>query len=165
MCVNRFRRAGENSAALDVRSHVARGVVGSADDVAQVRREFAWWLQRRFFLDESRRCDLTLAVNEALTNAVEFGYFDGTGEGLVVFDATYDKITRLLTVTVSNRGRWRLRLAETATVDRSLATRGRGIVLMDLLTDELRIVPSERGTEVSLVWNDLQPRFPILFRV
>ena len=104
-------------------------------------------------------------MNEALTNAVEFGYFDGTGEGLVVFDATYDKITRLLTVTVRNRGRWRLRLAETATVDGFLATRGRGIVLMELLTDELRIVPSERGTEVSLVWNDLQPRFPILFRV
>ena len=160
-----FRRAGENHAALDVRSHVARGVVGSAGDVAQVRREFARWLQRRFFLNESRRCDLTLAVNEALTNAVEFGYFDGTGEGLVVFNATYDKITRLLTVTVSNRGRWRLRLAETATVTEPLATRGRGIVLMELLTDELRIVPSERGTEVSLVWTDLQPRYPVLFSV
>ena len=162
LCVNRFRRAGENATALDMRSRMVREVAGNAAGAAWVRWEFAHWLQRHFCLGEQRRSDLVLAVNEATANAVEYGCPNRAGQGTVVVDATYDSGTGSLTVTVSDRGRWRLVAVETPTETKQLVDRGRGIALMRLLTDELRISPSAGGTQISLVWTDLQSRNPVL---
>lgn len=103
-----------------------------------------------------------LAVNEALTNAAEHGRPDRGGAGIVVFDAAYDQGAQTLTVTVSNHGRWRLTKAETWTAAGQFALRGRGVALMRLLSDELRISSTHAGTDVLLVWTELQSRHPIL---
>ena len=69
--------------------------------------------------------------------------------------AVYDDDTGILTVTVSDGGRWRL-VATTAPPPGHCPQRGRGVPLMRVLTDGLQIDNSERGTQVSLVWADLR---------
>lgn len=163
--VNGFRRADPQSAeGLGLCSLMVCTVVGSAAEVARVRGEFTHWLQRHFCLDESRRSDLALAVNEALINAVEFGHPARARDGVITVNAIYDKASGTLTVKVRDRGRWRLRLADTDTAAKQSVKRGYGIALMRLLADELRINPSQRGTQVTLVWTDVQPRYLVSSR-
>lgn len=159
--VNTFRRVPRTPQS-DMRSSMVRNVAGNAAEVAGLRGEFTQWLQRHFYLNESRRSDLALAVNEALINAAEFGHPDRAGQGIVTFNAAYDEAVGTLTVTINDRGRWRLRLTRTA-AEQSVK-RGRGIALMQILTDELRISPSDRGTQVSLVWTNVQPHYFVLSR-
>jgi serine/threonine-protein kinase RsbW len=159
LCVNRFRPA-TRTPRFDMRSHMVRTVAGNAADVAQLRGEFTQWLQRHFHLNDQRRSDLALAVNEALINAAEFGHPDRFGQGIITFHAAYDETVGTLTVTIGDHGRWRLRLTRTA-AEQSVK-RGHGIALMQILTDELRISPSVRGTQVSLVWTNVPPRYLVL---
>jgi serine/threonine-protein kinase RsbW len=56
----------------------------------------------------------------------------------------------ILDVKVSDRGRWRPSMRASASVPDAL--RGRGIPLMRVLADDVRIDTSERGTQVSLTW-------------
>lgn len=141
---------------------MVRNLAAHSVEVARVRREFGHWLQQHYCVDQPRRSDLVLAVNEALINAAEYGRPDRGGGGIVVFDAVYDQGAQTLTVTVSNHGRWRLTEAETCTEPGQLAIRGRGVALLRLLSDELRISSSDAGTEVSLGWTDVPSRHPAL---
>jgi serine/threonine-protein kinase RsbW len=154
--VNRFQPSLDAGVrAGDDRSRMVGRVLGDACGVARVRGEFAGWLQRHFSLDAQRRTEVVLAVNEALTNAVEFGCPYGMGQARVVCAAVYDDDTGILSVTVSDGGRWRL-VATTAPTPGHCPQRGRGVPLMRVLTDGLQIDTSERGTQVSLVWADLR---------
>ena len=133
---------------------MVRDVAGDVYDAARARQEFASWLHHHRGLGEQRHDDVVLAVNEALTNAVEFGRAPGPGRGGIAFSAAYDDDTHILIVTVTDGGRWRLAAAP-PTAAGGQPRRGRGIPLMRSLTDELRIDTSERGTEVALGWTDL----------
>jgi serine/threonine-protein kinase RsbW len=159
LCVNKCRSATRTPRS-DMRAHMVRTVTGNAVEVTLLRGEFTQWLQRHFHLNEQRRSDLALAVNEALINAAEFGHPNRAGQGIVTFHAAYDEGVGTLTVTISDRGRWRLRLTRTP-VEQS-DKRGLGIALMQSLADEFRISPSDRGTQVSLVWAHVQPRYLVL---
>lgn len=99
-------------------------------------------------MDETRLCDVVLAVNEALANAAEFAYPDG-GSGTVDLEAVRDTRRRVLMVTVSDQGRWR----ETNPLHRQ-RSRGRGIPLMRSLADSVVIDTSGLGTSVCLRFDD-----------
>lgn len=122
--------------------------------VAWVRDEFGRWLRRSSGLDETRLCDVILAVNEALANTAEFAYADG-GEGTFDLEAVHDSGRRVLTVTISDRGRWR----ETNPLNRQRC-RGRGIPLMRTLADSVIIDTSGLGTSVCLRFDDVAADLP-----
>lgn len=92
---------------------------------------------------------MILAVNEALANSAEFAYVAG-GDGTVDLEAVRDPGRRTLTVTVSDRGRWR----ETNPLDRQ-RRRGRGIPLMRTLADSVIIDTSGLGTSVCMRFDDV----------
>jgi serine/threonine-protein kinase RsbW len=89
---------------------------------------------------------ITLAVYEALANAVEHAY-SGREPGTMSLRATYHPHDLQLNVTVQDHGNWR---EPDPTTHR---LRGRGIPLMQALADHPRINPSPQGTTVNLEWN------------
>ena len=120
-----------------------------ASTVGILRDEFSRWLRRGSGgMDETRLCDVVLAVNEALANAAEFAYVDG-GAGTVDLEAVRDLGRRTITVTVSDLGHWR----ESNPLHRQLS-RGRGIPLMRTLADSVIIDTSGLGTSVCLRFDE-----------
>lgn len=132
----------------DAHRFAREGATADAASVARLRDEFARWLRRASSMDEDRLCDTVLAVNEALANAAEFAYLDGRA-GILDFDAVLDHARRLVTVTVTDHGRWR-----EANPPNRLRFRGRGIPLMRALADSLVIETSGLGTRVRLGFHD-----------
>lgn len=121
-----------------------------ASTVARVREEFVRWLRREVDLDETRLCDVTLAVNEALANVAEFAYLDHDGHGTFDMEAVHYPERAELTVGISDRGHWRA-------TDPLLnaRNRGRGIALMRTLADAVGIDTSSVGTHVCLRFDDV----------
>ena len=112
---------------------------------ASVRDEFARWLRRNLDMDETRLCDVVLAVNEALANVAEFAYPDRGSSGIFDLDAVYDCAGAVLTVTICDQGHWR----DSDPVG-AARNRGRGIPLMRTLADSVIIDTSGPGTSVCL---------------
>lgn len=126
------------------------GLDADATAVAHVREDFAQWLKRFFVVDPVRFSDLVLAINEALANAAEFAYLLAERPGTIDLRAIYDSDGQKLVVEISDRGTWRPRQ-----VDPVPRTRGRGIPLMETLSDESAIDTSDDGTRVRLTWNGI----------
>jgi serine/threonine-protein kinase RsbW len=126
------------------------GLDADAQAVARTRREFAQWLQRFFDLDPVRCSDLVLAINEALANAAEFAYLMTERPGTIDILAAYHAAEQKLTVLISDRGTWRTRQ-----LDPAPRTRGRGIPLMEVLSDRATIETSAHGTRVLLEWHGI----------
>ena len=129
------------------------GLDADAGTVAMARRDFADWLKRFFDLDEVRSSDLVLAINEGLANAAEFAYVSAARPGTIDICAAYDPRTETLTVEITDRGTWR-----TPQTDPAPRTRGRGIPLMETLSDQAIIEPSSDGTRVRLQWHGVTRR-------
>ena len=119
--------------------------------VAEARRQFGDWLQRFFDLDAVRSSDLILAINEALANAAEFAYVLADQPGTIDMRAVHDPGRQTLTVHIDDRGTWR-----TPQTDPAPRTRGRGIPLMQTLSDEAVIQPTTDGTRVRLEWRSVR---------
>lgn len=112
----------------------------------------AWLAEQRWPPDDAD--DVVLAVNEALTNAIEHAYpadrpgpvrvhaRSGTGSA---------PATRRIIVMISDRGSWD---PGHRTVD-ARGFRGHGLTVMDGLTADMRIQRSAAGTTVTLVGNDM----------
>lgn len=126
------------------------GLDADAQTVARIRHEFALWLQRFFDLDPVRCSDVELAINEALANAAEFAYLLADQPGTIDLHGTYHPAEHRLTVDVNDRGIWRERQ-----VDPVPRTRGRGIPLMEALSDRATIDTSAAGTRVRLEWDGI----------
>ncbi|MGZ8802130.1 MAG: ATP-binding protein [Mycobacterium sp.] len=126
------------------------GLDANAETVSRIRQEFAQWLPRFFDLDPVRCSDLVLAINEALANAAEFAYLHADGPGTIDVKATYHPAEQKLTVFVCDRGTWRKRQTDPAP-----RTRGRGIPLMEALSDRATIETSGDGTRVRLEWTGI----------
>lgn len=126
------------------------GLDADAAVVATVRRDFAAWLTQFFAIDDVRRSDVVLAINEALANSAEFAYVTADQPGTIDIQAVYDPGTRTLTACISDRGTWRQRQVEPAP-----RTRGRGIPLMETLSDDATIEPSKSGTTVRMNWRGI----------
>lgn len=129
------------------------GLAADGEAASRVREEFGQWLDTQFELDPVRSSDLILATNEALANAAEFAYVDADRPGTMDVEARFDGQAGVLTVTIADQGTWRDR----ATVPHNKA-RGRGIPLMEALTDSTSIDRSENGTRVLLQWTGITAR-------
>ena len=81
--------------------------------------------------------EITMAVNEAVQNAIEHGHGRRATPVTVVLERAGDD----LEITVSDRGSW----TEGATADR-----GRGLALMRAHMDEVTVLPTEAGTSLVL---------------
>lgn len=126
------------------------GLRAEAETVSRVRQDFAQWLRQFFHLDAVKSSDLVLAINEALANAAEFAYLLAEQPGTIDVQATYHPAEQNLTVDICDRGTWRKRQT-----DPMPRTRGRGIPLMEALSDRATIETSATGTRVRLEWNGI----------
>jgi anti-sigma regulatory factor (Ser/Thr protein kinase) len=133
----------------DSRTRFAQtSVLADAACAAQLRQEFSVWLKRYFALDPTKVSDVVLAVNEALANAAEFAYTTVDHPGAMHLLADYDTCSAILTVTVTDEGAWRIAGGENKKI-----SRGRGIPLMQALSDRATIDSTPAGTKVRLEWN------------
>jgi anti-sigma regulatory factor (Ser/Thr protein kinase) len=122
------------------------GIAADARAAARIRDEFASWLREFFDLEPMRFSDLILAINEALANCAEFAYRTASSAGTMDLRASHDAVEATITVLVSDRGSWR------TPKEPSPRTRGRGIPLMEALSDRTSIDASDHGTHVTLEW-------------
>lgn len=132
---------------------VASEVNADAITASHVRHKFSSWLGCRADIDATRFSDIVLAVNEAMANAAEFAYAHVGGIGKFDVEAVQDGHSRILTVTVSDQGRWR---HSDSTEEKR--TRGRGIPLMQMLAEDVTIDHSPLGTIVCLRFENVHSR-------
>lgn len=129
------------------------GIAADGETASWVREEFGNWLATHFALDPVRNSDLILATNEALANAAEFAYASADRPGTMDVVARFDPHAGVLTVMIADRGTWRDRT--TMAPDKA---RGRGIPLMEALSDTTSIDRSPAGTRVLLQWTGVAGR-------
>lgn len=118
---------------------------------AAARRELRRWLARRSWPTDQAE-ELLLAVDEAITNAVEHAYPYGLarpGVGLQVDERT-EPTARRAVIIVRDRGRWRQPPADPG-------HRGRGLAMIRALTESLTITPTPAGTEVRMISRPVAP--------
>ncbi|AQA05237.1 hypothetical protein BVC93_25770 [Mycobacterium sp. MS1601] len=125
-------------------------VVADAVNVVTLREELEHWLRHRFELDSLRLNDVVLAVNEALANVAEFAYRHCDQTGTVDIRAEYERATSILTITVTDYGSWR-----DSSEREPRRTRGRGIPLMEALSDEVGIDAGAQGTTVCMRFGNI----------
>jgi serine/threonine-protein kinase RsbW len=105
---------------------------------SRLRDEMGTWLQAHG-VDASTRDDIVLASWEAIANAMEHGSLgDAEGEGEVTMSVRDGTVE----TEVVDRGQWR--------GEPSAPPRGKGLVLMRGLVDEVRVEPGDSGTRVVL---------------
>ncbi|MEU4674685.1 ATP-binding protein [Amycolatopsis sp. NPDC023774] len=117
-------------------------------DAPILRHALATWAQA-CDLPDTLIADLQLAVYEALVNAAEHAYSDGTA-GTLHLHAHHDGHT--VRVTVTDRGHWQPPPAPQP-------LRGRGLPLIRLLPDHAKVTPTNQGTVVTMTWH-LAPHRP-----
>ena len=104
---------------------------------------------RRFLsesgIDEDRSFDLQVAVGEAVNNAVEHAGALGSDE----FSLRARRRANSITVEISDRGMWLPKL-EPPAGHNVLSDRGRGLMLMYALSDDVQVERTEDGTTVRL---------------
>ncbi|MCK0176124.1 ATP-binding protein [Mycolicibacterium sp. F2034L] len=122
-----------------------RAAPADAHAVARLREEFSEWLYLHLDVDDVQRSDIVLVVNEALANAAEFAYRNRDAAESVTLRAVHQEPGDSLVVTVADRGEWRVSDATNQTL-----SRGRGIPLMEALSDRLDINTTRDGTEVQI---------------
>jgi anti-sigma regulatory factor (Ser/Thr protein kinase) len=88
-----------------------------------------------------------------MANAADFAYSHVGGIGKFDVEAVQDGHSRILTVTVSDQGRWR---HSDSTEEKR--TRGRGIPLMQMLAEDVTIDHSPLGTIVCLRFENVHSR-------
>jgi anti-sigma regulatory factor (Ser/Thr protein kinase)/putative methionine-R-sulfoxide reductase with GAF domain len=105
-----------------------------------LRRVLQRWLTQRG-VDPTSQYDVVSAVGEAAANAIEHSYGPSGG----VLRVSGHRSSSDLVMTVRDFGQWRSGRAP---------ERGRGIPMMEALTDEIRIDRSDTGTTVELRWRE-----------
>jgi anti-sigma regulatory factor (Ser/Thr protein kinase) len=116
--------------------------------LAPLRRALSHWAVGTG-LGTSRIEDLVLSVDEAVTNVVEHAYLDGPGELALL--AAFRPDPARVEVTVTDQGRWR---------DGGGPFGGRGLMLIDRLTDSSDVQSGDNGTTVLMTWFLLSPELP-----
>lgn len=102
--------------------------------LSDIRRSVRRWLHRSG-VDEQTIGELTIAVSEACANAVEHAYSAAPAE----FDLHVSKHDGSITASVRDAGRWRAPRGE---------NRGRGLVIINAVMDDVEVRSSDAGTEV-----------------
>jgi anti-sigma regulatory factor (Ser/Thr protein kinase) len=112
-------------------------VQGGASGLAGVRHELRAWLEAAG-ADLQTIDETVLAAGEALGNAIEHAYLGRVAEPAVELDASLRAST--IELVVRDHGRWRDVAAP--------GPRGRGLMLMRRIMDEVVVQPSAVGTQV-----------------
>lgn len=107
--------------------------------------------------DETGR--LLLAVGEAVTNAIEHG---STGRGVIDVEMTLRPVEALLVVTDQGDPGRPARIDLGAPPPPPASIRGRGLIIMRELADEVRVEPAGTGTRLTLVFARRPPAVPAL---
>jgi anti-sigma regulatory factor (Ser/Thr protein kinase) len=142
------------------------------ENLPVVRRRLRGWLAATGCPEETAE-EVLLAVNEAVTNAVEHAYPPGVPVGPVQVAARVEDVDphpgagglrstgRRVRVWVRDRGRWQPDVHDRSDV---LRRRGRGLVVMQgLMAEVLLVHDAASGTEVELVsepWSADRPAHP-----
>jgi anti-sigma regulatory factor (Ser/Thr protein kinase) len=111
-----------------------------APQLAGVRRDVAHWAGQ-LGLPEEFTEDLVLATHEALANVADHAYPDGTGEAWVDLEC----VGQVVEVVVRDRGEWRAPPTDTG-------WRGRGLIIIRGLADEVQVQHNGDGTTVRMRW-------------
>ncbi|WP_433785252.1 ATP-binding protein [Actinomycetospora sp. CA-101289] len=119
-------------------------VPATPEHVGRLRRAVRRWLRSVLGDEDEDAVDnLTLAASEALENAAEHAYAGHDEIGTMTLSARRDDTAdRAVVITVSDTGRWR------APAD-STGYRGRGLALIEELTDAHDVQPGPTGTTVT----------------
>ena len=123
-------------AAIEPAGRIALELPADPSVLPDTRRRLRAWLQRRGFGDAEP--EIVLAISEALNNAIEHAYRGSGGSIRLDLGVEGD----LLRIDVADRGRW-----VEATPS---AERGRGLMLMRTLMDDVEIDRAPDGTTVTL---------------
>lgn len=102
--------------------------------LADVRRVLRRWLRDRGASDQDT-AQITLAVNEACTNAIEHAYSPAPAEFELRATANDDEVT----IVVRDSGRWRTPRGP---------FRGRGLSMIDAAVHDLEVNSQASGTEI-----------------
>jgi anti-sigma regulatory factor (Ser/Thr protein kinase)/putative methionine-R-sulfoxide reductase with GAF domain len=102
--------------------------------LAEIRLVLRRWLRHQG-ANDSQTMEITLAVSEACTNAIEHAYSPAPAE----FSLRASAVDRQLTFVVSDVGRWRAPRGQ---------DRGRGLTIIRAAMDEVEVTSSEAGTEI-----------------
>ncbi len=102
--------------------------------LAEIRLVLRRWL-RHHGANGSQTLEITLAVSEACTNAIEHAYSPAPAEFTLRATATDGRMTFV----VSDAGRWRAPRGQ---------DRGRGLTIIRAAMDEVEVNSSETGTEI-----------------
>jgi PAS domain S-box-containing protein len=113
-------------------------IKAGATDARLARHDFQDWISN-YELGDEAQSDLALAIGEALANAVEHAYFDSEA-GVIEVDGVYSDGS--LRITVRDHGLWR--------APHNDPVRGRGLMLMRRLVDDVRVDTDQSGTSVVL---------------
>jgi serine/threonine-protein kinase RsbW len=108
--------------------------------LAEVRGRMADWAAA-VGLESERVDDLVLATHEALANIADHAYPDGGGEAFVTAFCADGEVL----VVVRDRGRWRTPATDPG-------WRGRGLLLIHGLADEVDVHQGDLGTTVEMRW-------------
>jgi anti-sigma regulatory factor (Ser/Thr protein kinase) len=115
-------------------------VAAHLTELAPTRDALRGWLSRAA-IDPDQALDVLVAAGEAMTNAIEHGHRDRPGGAVALYAAT---LGDRLEVTVADSGTWK------PPDPAGSSLRGRGIMLMRGLMDEVRIAPAAQGTTVRM---------------
>jgi anti-sigma regulatory factor (Ser/Thr protein kinase) len=119
------------------RSRFVRSIEPDPVELSPTRHALTYWLGAGGTDADACR-DIVLAVSEALANAMEHGKDGGAPVELEVL-----RHDDRLAVTVQDRGTWEDHAPD--------PTRGRGLHIMEALSDRLEVDREARGTRVSLL--------------
>ncbi|MEU5262058.1 ATP-binding protein [Amycolatopsis sp. NPDC021455] len=121
------------------------------NEMADLRRKLIRWLGG-LPLDPGSTHDITLATYEALANVAAHAYPDGHGWARLEAERTGDTVT----VTVTDTG---CGIASTRPRPAALRTSGgRGLLLIDQVTDQSDIDSGSHGTTVRMTWRPVSLR-------
>nr|WP_052478838.1 ATP-binding protein [Kibdelosporangium sp. MJ126-NF4] len=124
------------------RPHVYAHLPAEPGQATVARRQIAQWATR-IGLPDVLTQDITLAADEALSNAIEHAYRDSAGT-FVLFAACAAS-SRAARVIVTDHGHWQPPAADPG-------FRGRGLTMMNRLSDVFHLVHTGNGTTVVLGW-------------
>ncbi|MBE1468564.1 ATP-binding protein [Kibdelosporangium phytohabitans] len=123
--------------------HVYTEFVAVADQVRRARCAIEGWSQQ-LGVPAVQEQDIVLAVDEAVSNAVDHAYPDTDGR-LCLF-AACTTAARALRVIVADKGLWRPPPVEPG-------FRGRGLMMMQRLAEVFRLSHGPNGTTVMMGWS------------
>ena len=119
-------------------------VPATVEGASRLRQEFGGWLNENFAISDEHLYAIVLAAYEALANAAEHAYVGAPHPGTMSIEAHHEPSNAHLSVTVSDRGRWRPPARS--------SFRGRGIPLIRALCDRPVFVKEPSGTTLTLEW-------------